>query len=488
MKDTTLQYPKNNLSSGPPAWTPRETSKASVLYTLGELGRRAGAAPEWIAGWHVQFKDRSLILHPEPLSPLQIVFPLDRSKPARFEQLMAVPPISRSWMEGKAPHSTNSPDLLVFFDDGNRGGEPLFVQKAPNLVECRSDVLTSALWTLSRAEEFCSVHRDQHGRFPASASVLSQSGCLARPIVDEYGLAFRQALLRLFPRWTPKIQPLRLKLSHDIDLVGLPRNLRSTVGHLYPRRLPRAFLRDIFAILGAGIPAYLEAVRQTARISAAGGFDSAFYWKASGRTAWDSGYSPEHPDVAAVIRDLSQNGMEMGVHPGYRTFDSYEELESEIDRLRRTLGKGPIGGRQHFLRWHPRTWLAWERAGLAYDSSLAFADVMGFRAGTAIPYHPWLLDENRVSQLLEIPLVVMDCTPVEYMHLSEPQTLAAVADLVQRCEDVGGVFALLWHNSSVIEHPYAAIYPKILDLFHSRHRYDWRFDLPVHPTPLEQAD
>jgi hypothetical protein len=184
-----------------------------------------------------------------------------------------------------------------------------------------------------------------------------------------------------------------------------------------------------------------------------------------------------------VIERLGTEGFELGVHPAYGTFDNLPELQAEVDRLRDVVGSGPIGGRQHFLRWRPSTWVSWEKAALAYDSSVGFADAIGFRAGTAVPYHPWLMEQGRESALLEIPLVAMDCTPVDYMGLETAAILAAMAALVRRCEAVGGVFTLLWHNSSVIEQPYASLYPRILSLFPSCARYDWKTDLASWPLP-----
>jgi hypothetical protein len=465
-------------------------SRQATLYVVRELGRRAGAAPDWIAKWRVGFQDNFVTLYPLPDSQARLLFPYDPSKSAHLSELLKSPPSRYFWMDdpGTAAMETVR-DFVVPFESSG-GNIPLFASKGEDTIECQGDILSAALWTMARVEESVPGPGDAHGRFPASESVALRFGYLDRPIVDEYALAFRQALSSLVPGWSPPARLLRLKLSHDIDLVGLPRNLRSTVAHLYPRGIPRAFLRDVLSFSGVGYPAYLQAVLETAQVSREGGYDSAFYWKASGRTPWDSGYDAEHPQVREVIDRLALEGFELGVHPAYGTFGEPHQLEAEVDRLRRVVGSGAIGGRQHFLRWRPSTWSTWERAGLAYDSSVGFADAMGFRAGTAVPYHPWLFEEDRESALIEIPLVVMDCTPVEYMHLGARETLAAIAALVRRCEGVGGVFTLLWHNSSVIEHPYKSLYPRILSLLPSCAHYDWRADVSILPTPrvMEQGE
>jgi hypothetical protein len=463
------------------------TSRKAILYVLRELGRRAGATAEWIARWRAHFEDRSVTLYPRPDSNVRIVFPFDPSKPARAAQLLDAAPSHLTWMHlPDNPDLASIPGFCVFFDDRAESGVPLFMAVDSEVVACRADILTSALWTLARLEESISGASDEHGRFPAAASVAFRARCLDRPVVDEYAMALQQALLFLLPGWTPEPPQLILKLSHDIDLVGLPRRIRSMAGHLYPRRAPRSCARDVLSALGIGLPAYLQAVFELARISRQRGFDSAFYWKASGPTGWDSGYPLNHPKVLAVIEELLSQGIEMGVHPAYDTFGSEDRLQRELERLRSALGSGPLGGRQHFLRWRPATWRAWERAGLAYDSSVGFADSIGFRAGTAIPYHPWLMEEDRESALLEIPLLVMDCTPIQYMGLDAAETVGRVAGLVRRCQPAGGVFTLLWHNSSVLEPPYAKLYPEILRLFQPRPHYDWRAGLAIPALPREQ--
>ena len=133
-----------------------------------------------------------------------------------------------------------------------------------------------------------------------------------------------------------------------------------------------------------------------------------------------------------------------------------------------------MGGRQHYLRWCPETWLHWERCGLAYDSTVGYADAIGFRAGTCIPYRPWLPALNREANLLEIPLLVMDRTLLGYMGLTEQQSLAAVLELLSRCRVVGGVFTLLWHNGSLTEPRYCRLYQKLLDALGGCGKYDWR--------------
>src|SRR5262249_14599496 len=138
--------------------------------------------------------------------------------------------------------------------------------------------------------------------------------------------------------------------------------------------------------------------------------DSALYWKSSPYSDHDSGYDLFDSKIQAVSRWACENGIELGAHPGYYTYLLQQHLSDQLESIRRAAGTRHIGGRQHYLRWSPQTWEDWEMCGMAYDSSLGYADEIGFRAGTCIPYRPWLLGPGREASLLEIPLTVMDVT------------------------------------------------------------------------------
>ncbi|HTU80826.1 MAG TPA: polysaccharide deacetylase family protein [Candidatus Acidoferrales bacterium] len=461
-------------------------SLAALRYAVRELGRRAGADAGWIASWQLEVRPDRVAIAVEPDNPARVVIPHQPRTAAQLTLASERAPARFDWPPGTAVAGTQ--DFVVPFEsDGEPQRRPIYSLESPALARFQADLLTPALWMLSRVEETMSPASDEHGRFPAAASMAGRFGFLDRPIVDEYALALRQALSALVP--SRALAPLRFraKLSHDIDEPGVPGRLRTTIGHLYPRRLPGAFARDLAAAAGLTEPAYLRAVTALARTSRERSLDSAFYWQAAKPSRWEAGYPLDDPRIRAVLRRLIGEGFEVGIHPSYAAYESQALLEAEVQALRGVAGDGPMGGRQHYLRWRPPTWRAWERAGLAYDSSVGFADAIGFRAGTAVPYHPWLCQEDRESGLLEIPLIVMDVTPVQYMSLAPGAVVGAVAEVVGRCRAVGGVFTLLWHNDRTVCRPYSGLYPRILDLLEPCERYDWESDRAIAPLPQARA-
>ena len=444
-------------------------SHAARLYTLGELSRRAGVTHEVFSRWKIECSRSMLIVQPVPDSPAKIRFPVfpDKSGGA----------VRKSWTREVAAglHELISDFVVPFCRRDSVAGEPLFREIAPDSFECTEDLLGSALLTLSRFEEIDSPEVDKHGRFPASASIALRHGFLNRPIVDEYGLALQQVLQILSPRWQPHQRPLRLKLSHDVDELGIPFSLRSPIGHMLKRGAPSACARDFLSVVGDIEPGYLNLVRTICQLSIDKGIRSAVYWQASSPSRFDTGYDLTHPKIARVIGWAIERGVEMGVHPGYSTFRSPARLADEVQRFRKAVHNSEIGGRQHYLRWSPETWADWEHCGLAYDSTVGFPDCVGFRAGTCVPYFPWLCKHDRMSAVFEIPLVVMDGTLVDYMKLSPEQSVDVVRNLVRRCAVVGGVFTLLWHNVSLLP-PYKPFYPPILNILGGIKNYDWESD------------
>lgn len=109
------------------------------------------------------------------------------------------------------------------------------------------------------------------------------------------------------------------------------------------------------------------------------------------------------------------------------------------------------GQRMHYLRWeHPITMRAWAEAGMNYGPTLGYAGRPGFRCGTCHEYPAF----NPVSQeqlsLRIRPLVVMECTVIDYVYLGLGVIGEAedkINQLKKRCRQVDGNFRLLWHNS-----------------------------------------
>ena len=89
--------------------------------------------------------------------------------------------------------------------------------------------------------------------------------------------------------------------------------------------------------------------------------------------------------------------------------DAYECILTAANKVWQQLDnpgiqQAQLGGRQHYLRWKtPDTAIAWDAAGLDYDSTLAFADRGGFRCGVCYEFPMYDLKNRRPLNLLQRP-------------------------------------------------------------------------------------
>jgi hypothetical protein len=442
-------------------------------YALEELCRRAGLDEDSRKLFAIENSadGQTLTLRARDPHSGRIEFP---AYPAELRPELTV---RKPWPISAPSHfAAVVPDFVVpFARRESRAEEPLFVEVSRGCFRCTEDLLASAVLVLSRYEELANTRRDAHGRFEAASSMAVRDGYLDRPIVDEYGLALESIVCALIPGWKPRLRRLRVKLSHDVDEIGIPFSPKLVAVQLFARRSFVSGLRDLAGGIAPVMPGSLLQVIELCTLAEKHGLRSALYWKASGRGLYDSGYSLADPRIAKVIAEARDRNLEMGVHPGYDTLLAPEKLREEVALCRRALQQQTIGGRQHYLRWSPETWAHWEQCGLAYDSTVGYADRIGFRAGTCVPYFPWLWNENRRAALLEIPLIMMDRTITSYMGLTPDESLATLKTLMRRCQAVGGVLALLWHNNC-LGHPFSGYYLPIFAELSGTENYDWHSD------------
>lgn len=354
---------------------------------------------------------------------------------------------------------------VLFWGKGYEDGSKPFAERYDDsTIIFYADIIAATFFMLSRWEETISSVRDQHGRFPATSSVAYKQGFLDLPIIDEYALVLGAWLKTILPSWEMQPHRFSVKLSHDIDTVRTA-TLRRIGGDLFKRKNIRRAAQTLHALVSPNYDPALQSCYELASLSEQYGLTSAFYFMAAERSSFDSGYDPCSKLIQSLIIDLRQRGHEVGFHPGYQTFSIPERFYQEKQRMDAALGETRYGGRQHYLRFRaPETWRLWETAGLAYDSTVCYADHEGFRCGTCHPFQPFDVEADRVLDIWEIPLIVMDGTLKQYRQLTPEQGAQRILTLAQRCQAVNGIFTLLWHNTSLLEEwtPWAVMYQHIL--------------------------
>lgn len=458
-------------------------TRNALVYSWHQLAQRAGVEAPTCDGYGFEFSGISVRYRPlDPLAYEQPGIVVVPCSDAAWRNLLDRRPQSLDWLpvSDVVPPGIRLPlaDLIpvLFWGEGCEDGTKPFAELQSNrTVVFYADIVASTFFMLSRWEETVVGIRDRHDRVPATSSVACKQGFLDRPIIDEYGLILRAWLRTLLPRWHPKRRRFCIRLSHDIDR---PLRLR-TPGHVLRAAASDTInFRSLKRVLQT-LARYPETKRdwysddyaigfyELMELSERFGLQSTFNFMASTRSRYDDGYDPRKQPYRQMIEDVQTRGHEIGLHPGYATYRNKERLLREKARLDEVLQGRRYGSRQHMLRFSvPETWWDLKEVGLSYDSTLGYADYVGFRCGTCHPFQPYDCLRDTEIGFLEIPLIVMDSSLHEdrYMALTPQEGEQRIHRLVQSCKAVEGNFTLLWHNSSLNGKltPWGEMYRKLI--------------------------
>jgi len=326
------------------------------------------------------------------------------------------------------------------------------------------DVFGSCFFMLTRYEEIVKPDRDEHDRFPSKAMLCYQEGFVERPIVNEYLEILWACLQKLWPGLTRKKREYRLCLSHDVDeiLCVVEKPFKQVIKRIgrdaIVKRDPFLALRSMQAACqGIAEKDPYNTFDFIMDVSEKYGITSTFNFMTSmGYSEYDQRYSIDHPWVRKCIRRIAQRGHLIGFHPTYGSYLNNGIINNEFNALRRIAQEeggyqNEWGGRQHYLRWqNPVTWQHWENAGLNYDGTVGFADLIGFRTGCCYEYPVFNLQERKKLNLRERSLIVMEVVALNDYGTFTNEFRETISHLHSTCKKYDGDFTLLWHNENVI--------------------------------------
>ena len=343
---------------------------------------------------------------------------------------------------------------VIIVPSGHMGNElvlpelkkPVTENPAKGKYILRTDIVYSTFFFTSRAEELINPQRDEHGRFAARYSFLSQKSRLQIPRLDEYA----RLLLKLLELPLPEPGFGHIYLTHDIDSISQYRHLRGALGAIRrgETRQMLAAWRDIHRDPLYTFPWLIE---QDARVPQA---DTIYFVKRTRGKGYDyPQYCLRGWDFRRLKHMLRHNNAYLGVHGSY-----YGTIPSiEYSRMFRA----------HYLRSSIAHMQALADAGYTDDFTMGFADQAGFRLQTSRAIR-WINPQTmQLTRLTLHPLLVMDNTLSQdnYMHLTEDEAYFLCERLIDKVRLHHGDLCLLWHNSILTPNTYhRSLYPKILSL------------------------
>ncbi len=350
---------------------------------------------------------------------------------------------------------------MIFDDDLVDDG--VIYSETDSSIQIPYDILTPSFVLLSRYEEFHSERHDKHGRFPYNRSLAEKYDMVEIPLVDEYAMLLRRWLCLYFPdRFEAVPRTPRIVPTHDIDILYRFTSRFQAMKSIFGRDL--LINRDMAMVKQSWQEyrkwksddfedPYIQAIMELATKEHGAGLEPVFFFKALHDGEYDATYDIRDVRLQRIWEHLDNKQGIVGLHGSYRSADVIGLLREEHERLHDLLarfGRRVTCSRQHYLRTYfadnPNSLDLWREAGITDDYTLGFAERCGFRCGTCHPYPLYDVRNDKVTDIIEHPLIVMDGTLFDYMKLPVGKAKKLVMKLKQRCFDVEGDFVILWHN------------------------------------------
>ncbi len=307
-----------------------------------------------------------------------------------------------------------------------------------------SDPFSVAFYLLSRYEEYQPHTKDAHGRFGAQQSQQKQLDILYRPIVDEL---VKETWASLGISFDSELAKFDCVPSFDIDVAWAykGRPVWRTAGGFFKGDIGSR-LKVILKRKKDPYDTYSEIVNISTQVDRIICFTLLSDWG-----KYDKNIHWENNEYQSLIRGLNANGG-MGIHPGYESHLQPDKLEIEIDRLAQIVGHEVTKSRFHFLRFElPKSYEILLEKGIIKDYSMGYADDVGFRAGTSIPFYFFNLNKNEKTNLLVFPFAYMDSAFKDNLKKTPEEAKTMVDEMMKLVANVGGLFMCIWHNSSITD-------------------------------------
>lgn len=330
------------------------------------------------------------------------------------------------------------------------------------------DIVASSFYFLSGWNEYVGSEKDKLGRTIYETSIINQLNISEIPVVNYYFDILKDVISEYNGSAQKNIwekYDFGITLTHDIDTCRSAWK-EGAFSELKKKRflsIPKLILKRFF-----GKDDWFN-FSEILRIEKQFNATSSFYFlpqKGKVNHGKNADYNIKSKSIQKIISLLKNEGNEIGVHGSFGTHIDSKKFSADIERVNST----PIvGNRFHFLMFDPTITVSiLEECGIKYDTSLSYAEKIGFSRSICFPFYLYNFEKNEISAVVEITLMVMDTTlqNKKYMGLSPDESCQKIFDLIDEVKKFGGVFTILWHNTFFSDYKYTGwkeVYIKILE-------------------------
>jgi hypothetical protein len=314
------------------------------------------------------------------------------------------------------------------------------------------DVFAASFYLLSRYEEYEDAKRDHHGRFEAKNSIAFNHDFLQFPLVDHWCEVLKKELKAINPNIEFKQHQFNAITTVDIDFAYLYHGLDTK---RWMGKLIKSALRFDLNAIQIQIKSTLDAkydpynTYQFIRKSIRGKLG--YFILMSNKGGYDKNIRINGKAFKTLLQELRNNSDFIGLHPSYASNQNFKMLLEEKGKLSNIITHKIDCSRQHFLKLTlPQTYRNLIDANITEDYTMAYAEQIGFRASTCMPYHFFDLQLNQSTKLVCYPTCFMDTTAIQYLKYSAHQMEEINKKLLNTTKNYNGLYVTLWHNSTFV--------------------------------------
>jgi hypothetical protein len=312
-------------------------------------------------------------------------------------------------------------------------------------ISINNDIIGTAFIFLSRIEELNS-NQDQFNRYQYKNSLADRFDIITRPIVNEYINFIKESIQFLCPDIVFKDYKFNIILSHDIDTIK-KWTWKNLVKHTIFNFRKKDFFKQYLDFFQSQIDYKSDPYYNFNSImnrSESNKLSSLFLFMALKKNEFDFRY-PLKKIIPALDEIEKRDEHDFGIHISKLAYNDLDRCSEEISRLSKLAKSEIIYSRQHYLMFDPKkTWSILNANGIKYDLSLGYPEIPGFRCGICYPFKTFDLVNKEKLDLVEIPLIVMDVSILDY--LKDIEFDSQLNKILNNVKKYNGVLNILWHN------------------------------------------
>lgn len=330
---------------------------------------------------------------------------------------------------------------------------PIFFSTGGSFI--KFDIFAASFFLLTRYEEYGCTMRDEHDRFPHTASLAFKEGFLNKPLINLWCRHLWKGMQYFMPSIEKWELPTAYSIcSYDIDIAysyqnkGFVRNVGGLVKDIKALAFKKVAERVACLLRFKKDPYdafdYLKSIHLQTEVAAI-----YFFLLAQKRTPFDKNLDPEREAMQKLINIVGQYAS-IGIHPSYDAWRNAYKFKKEIELLSTIIDEDVLASRQHYIRFeYPDTPMHIVRHGIKADYSLGYGTINGFRASTGHPHYFFNVEENIMYPLRICPFSWMDANSKFEQKQNIETTEREINHYIDMCKLGNTPLITIWHNYSL---------------------------------------